>query len=248
MVLSGELAAVLRQWLVLVRINIGNTYDMNQDNQDPAVVKERVKWIKDKGPQRNCLHRWVPWLKGMISLRLSKKTKQMCWCMRYYFFQNLVKMFFGLQHKRKMRENDCEWGVPQKRQIVRNSSSWFSPRNLQDLDTSACRWRGDRVSSLRNVECREGLQLVEWFHRGGFKHLVCLRLLAEMITLSLYLGQTRGFKMFQMFLIFTHNWGDDPIWRACFFSTDSWYHHQMTESEQKNRQEDFSEWTKKYVF
>jgi len=30
-------------------INIGNTYDMNQDNQDPAVVKERVKWIKDKG-------------------------------------------------------------------------------------------------------------------------------------------------------------------------------------------------------
>lgn len=116
--------------------------------------------------------------------------------MQDFFFHNLVKMVFGLQYKWKMRENDCEWGVPQKRQIVRNSSSWFSPRNLQDLDTSACRWRGDRVSSLRNVECREGLQLVEWFHRGGFKHLVCLRLLAEMITLSLYLGQSRGFKCF----------------------------------------------------
>lgn len=25
---------------------------MNQDNQDPAVVKERVKWIKDKGPSQ----------------------------------------------------------------------------------------------------------------------------------------------------------------------------------------------------
>eukprot|EP00438_Fugacium_kawagutii_P027536 Skav215205 [mRNA] locus=scaffold2517:19898:68844:- [translate_table: standard] len=30
-------------------INIGNTYDMNQDSQDPAVVKERVKWIYEQG-------------------------------------------------------------------------------------------------------------------------------------------------------------------------------------------------------
>lgn len=33
----------------VLRINIGNTYDMNQDNQDPAVVKERVKWIYEQG-------------------------------------------------------------------------------------------------------------------------------------------------------------------------------------------------------
>lgn len=136
--------------------------------------------------------------------------------MQDFFFPKLVKMVIGLQYKWKMRENDCEWRVPQKRQIVRNCSSWFSPRNPQDLDTSACRWRGDRVSSLRNVECREGLQVVEWFHGGDFE-TCCMFTSTCGNDHPIALFGTKSW--FQMFLIFTHNWGDDPIWRACFFST-----------------------------
>ena len=37
------------------RINIGNVYDYDQGNRDPAVVKQQVKWALDEGlqPTRN---------------------------------------------------------------------------------------------------------------------------------------------------------------------------------------------------
>ena len=34
-----------------------------------------------------------------------------------------------------------------------------------------------------------------------------------------------GFKMFQIFFIFTPTWGNDPFWRAYF--SDGWFNHQL---------------------
>ena len=88
--------------VVLVRINIGNTYDMNQDNQDPAVVKERVKWIKDKGPNQTATATvfssgGFPWGKGgSNTVRNCQKRQKMCsFVFRTIFFQNLWKGFLG---------------------------------------------------------------------------------------------------------------------------------------------------------
>lgn len=126
---TGCRASIMVGGCCLVRINIGNTYDMNQDNQDPAVVKERVKWIKDKGPQRNGFSSVAPVTRGDQYGSFVKRKQKMCSFVCRTIFSKLVKRVFGLQYKWKMRENDCEWCVPQKREIVRNSSSsWFSPR------------------------------------------------------------------------------------------------------------------------
>lgn len=107
MILSGKLAAVLRQWLwcCLVRINIGNTYDMNQDNQDPAVVKERVKWIKDKGPSQPFAS-VGPVNQGDQYGSFVKNNKQMCSFVCRTIFSKTCENGFWVAVQ---MENEVKW-------------------------------------------------------------------------------------------------------------------------------------------
>ena len=73
--------------LAVRRINLGNVYDFNQGNRDPAVVKRQVQWAHDQGLQ-STVECWVYCGAAYVSLGLRAWE---CWGMFGSWYLSLQK-------------------------------------------------------------------------------------------------------------------------------------------------------------
>lgn len=87
----GSILGTPTTWIRTIRI---------QQSSRNAWSGSRIKDL------RNCLHRWVPWLKGMISLRLSKENKKMCSFVCRTFFSKTCENGYWVAVQ---MENEGKW-------------------------------------------------------------------------------------------------------------------------------------------